>query len=57
MRSHRTRALSDPDPHHPDVASPSRKADIPAETSHGKCRVAVYFNGRPGKSDQDQNPQ
>jgi prepilin-type N-terminal cleavage/methylation domain-containing protein len=53
----RTWAISDLDQQHPDIGSPSWKADIPVEMSHGKFRIAIYFDGHAGKLDKDNKPR
>jgi len=49
-------AISDLDQQHPDVKNPGWKKDIPPEMSHGKYRIAIFFDGHAGKLDIDNTP-
>ena len=51
-----TWCISDIDQQHPDIANPGWKDSIPEEMSHGKYRIAGFFDGHAGRLDIDNNP-
>ena len=52
----KTWAITEFDQAHPSVSDPGLKHGTPEGMTHGTYRLGVYFDGRVGKLDRDNNP-
>ncbi len=52
----KTWAITEFDQSHPDVSDPELKLGTPEGMAHGTYRLGIYFDGRVGKLDRDNNP-
>jgi prepilin-type N-terminal cleavage/methylation domain-containing protein len=55
-RAARTWAITELDKAHPSVGDPDSVPGMPEGMAHGTYRLGVYFDGRIGKFDRDNNP-